>query len=86
MVSIMDFSIKCDQIHIFLWIWSYLLKKSLSENIFMWWSIMIMYGANVNLEDNLSTIIILFFKTEMVQYMTSPNDMQQMKNQNVFAI
>ena len=52
----------------------------------MWWSIMIMYGANVNLEDNLSTIIILFFKTEMVQYMTSPNGMQQMKNQNVFAI
>ena len=52
----------------------------------MWWSIMIMYGANVNLEDNLSTIIILFFKTELVQYMTSPNDMQQMKNQNVFAI
>ena len=82
----MDFSIKCDQIHIFLGIWSYLLKKSLSENIFMWWSIMIMYGANVNLEDNLSTIIILFFKTEMVQYMTSPNDMQKMKNQNVFAI
>ena len=82
----MDFSSKCDQIRIFLWIWSYLLKKSLSGNTFMWWSIMIMYGTNVNLEGNLSTIIILFFKTEMIQYMTSPNDMQQMKNQNVFAI
>ena len=52
----------------------------------MWWSIMIMYGTNVNLEGSLSTIIILFFKTEMVQYMTISNDMQQMKNQNVFAI
>ena len=28
----MKFSIKCDQISSFLWIWSYLLKKSLMEN------------------------------------------------------
>ena len=30
--SIKDFLSKCDQIHSFLWIWSYLLKKSLMEN------------------------------------------------------
>ena len=30
--SIKDFFHKCDQIRIFLWIWSHLLKKSLMEN------------------------------------------------------
>ena len=30
--SIKDFFHKCDQIRIFLWIWSHLLKKSLKEN------------------------------------------------------
>ena len=30
--SIKDFFNKCDQIHIFLWIWPNLLKKSLIEN------------------------------------------------------
>ena len=29
---IKDFSSKCDQIHIFLWIWSYLLEKAFMEN------------------------------------------------------
>ena len=32
--SIEDFFSKCDQIRIFLWIWSRLLKKSLHENVF----------------------------------------------------
>ena len=31
--SIKDFLSKCNQIHIFLRIWSYLLKKSLMENV-----------------------------------------------------
>ena len=31
--STMDFFSKCDQIRSFLWIWSYLLKKSLMENL-----------------------------------------------------
>ena len=31
--SIKDFFSKCDQILSFLWIWSYLLKKSLMENL-----------------------------------------------------
>ena len=30
--SIKDFFSKCDQIRIFLWIWSHLLKKSLMDN------------------------------------------------------
>ena len=30
--SIKDFFGRCDYIHSFLWIWSYLLKKSLTEN------------------------------------------------------
>ena len=30
--SIKNFFSKCDQIRSFLWIWSYLLKKSLMEN------------------------------------------------------
>ena len=34
---IMDFFRKCDQIHIFVWIWSHLLKKSLMENFFFFW-------------------------------------------------
>ena len=32
-ISIKDFFSKFDQIHSFLWIWSYLLKKSLMENL-----------------------------------------------------
>ena len=36
--SIKDFACKCDQIHSFLRIWSYLLTKSLMKNfIFMYW-------------------------------------------------
>ena len=35
-LSIKDFFSKCDQIHSFLRIWSYLLKKSLMENFIFW--------------------------------------------------
>ena len=35
---IKDFSSKCDQIHSFLWILSYLLKKSLTENFIFLYS------------------------------------------------
>ena len=34
--SIKDFFSICDQIHSFLRIWSYLLKKSLLENLIFW--------------------------------------------------
>ena len=33
--SIKDFFSKCDQIRSFLWIWSHLLKKSLTENFIL---------------------------------------------------
>ena len=32
--SVKDFFSKCDQIRNLLWIWSYLLKKSLMKNLF----------------------------------------------------
>ena len=44
--SIADFFSKCDQIRIFLWIWSYLLKKSLMENFFC--AVICVYKAEKN--------------------------------------
>ena len=57
--SIEDFFSKCDQIRIFLWIWSHLLKKSLMENLIFWAARSVIFIPNLEHILHKSNVILL---------------------------